>query len=84
MQPEESGRDHRPRIPPGTPKWLIPALTIAMAAAAVISLVIAATYADGAVVNVLLWVSGLVSLVVTVRLAQVWRQGKGRRDQRRE
>jgi hypothetical protein len=55
-----------------------------MAAAAVISLVIAATYADGAVVNVLLWVSGLVSLVVTVRLAQVWRQGKGRRDQRRE
>jgi hypothetical protein len=77
MQPEESGRDHRPHIPSGTPKWLIPALTIAMAAAALISLVIAATYADGAAVNVLLLVSGLVSLVVTVRLAQVWRQGKG-------
>lgn len=85
MMPDESGRDHSRRIPPGTPRWLIPSLTITFAAAALILFVIAATYANGAVVNVLSLVSGLLSLVLTVQMALVWRQNwKRQRDKRRE
>lgn len=81
---EEPGGDHGRHVPPGTPNWLIPALTIALATAAVIQLVVAASLSDITVGRVLSLVSGLMCLVLTVRMAKVWRQQRKDSDKRRE
>lgn len=65
-----------PVIPRGTPEWLIPVLGVVFAAGALILLIIAGTIAGGAGATVLFLVSGLVSLVLAVNMARVWRRSR--------
>ncbi|UKA69152.1 hypothetical protein LFT44_21785 (plasmid) [Arthrobacter sp. FW306-05-C] len=65
-----------PVIPPGTPEWLIPVLGVVFAAVALILLIIAGTIAGGAGATVFFLVSGLVSLVLAVNMARVWRRSR--------
>lgn len=74
MVREAPGQGNRPLIPPGTPRWLIPALAAIFAVAALVLFVVAATSHGAVLPKTLLLIGGLASLLLAFQVVRVWRQ----------
>ena len=71
---EAPGQGNTPHIPPGTPRWLIPALAAIFAVAALVLFVVAATSHGAVLTKTLLLLGGLASLLLAFQMVRVGRQ----------
>ena len=74
MANETSGQGDSPLIPPGTPRWIVPALAVTFTVAALIQFVIAATSSSSTVVTILLLTGGVTSLVLALQMVRALRR----------